>query len=145
MAKHISAFVIGILFSLGLILSGMVNPAKVLGFLDILGDWDASLAFVMGGAVIVNFIGYRIITQRPHPIFESAFAIPTRRDIDMNLVLGSSLFGIGWGLVGLCPGPAITSLGVAPGQTATFVVAMLVGMSVTRLVQAGGVGTQSAS
>ena len=145
MAKHLSAFLIGILFSLGLILSGMVNPAKVLGFLDILGEWDASLAFVMGGAVIVNFVGYRMITQRPHPIFASDFAIPTRRDIDGNLVLGSSLFGIGWGLVGLCPGPAIASLGLAPGQTATFVIAMLVGMSITRLVQAGGFGARSTS
>ena len=145
MARQVSAFFIGLLFSLGLILSGMVDPDKVLGFLDIFGEWDASLAFVMGGAVIVNFIGYRIVAQRPHPLFNSQFAIPTRRDIDGNLIIGSSLFGLGWGLVGLCPGPAIASLGLAPAQTAAFVAAMLVGMSITRLIQAGGFGATTAS
>lgn len=145
MMKHVSAFLIGLLFSLGLVISGMINPAKVLGFLDILGAWDASLAFVMAGAVVVNFIGHRLVTRRPHPLFAGNFAIPTQNDIDFQLVGGATLFGIGWGLVGFCPGPAIASLGAAPEQSIAFVVAMLVGMSVTRLVQAGGLRTPSAS
>ncbi len=145
MAKHLSAFIIGILFSLGLVISGMINPAKVLGFLDVMGDWDASLAFVMAGAVIVNFIGYRVVLKRPHPLFESAFSVPTRSDIDRDLVGGAVLFGIGWGLVGLCPGPAIASLGAAPERTLAFVVAMLIGMSITRILQSGGLRSPSAS
>ena len=143
--KHISVFLIGLLFGLGLVVSGMINPAKVLGFLDVLGDWDASLAFVMGGAVVVNFIGYRMITKRPHPLFESNFTIPTRSDIDTQLIAGSALFGIGWGLVGFCPGPALASLGAAPEQSAAFAIAMLIGMSVTRLIQAGDLKTSSSS
>lgn len=145
MTKHISAFLIGLLFSLGLVISGMINPGKVLGFLDVFGAWDPSLAFVMGGAVIVNFIGLKIVLKRPNPLFEAGFSIPTRNDIDRDLVGGSVLFGIGWGLVGLCPGPAIASLGATPEKTIAFVVAMLVGMITARMVQSGGLSLSSAS
>ncbi len=143
--KHVSVFLIGLLFGLGLVISGMINPAKVLGFLDISGDWDASLAFVMGGAVLVNLIGYRVVTRRSHPLFESSFAIPTRSGIDIQLIAGSALFGMGWGLVGFCPGPALASLGAAPQQSVAFVGAMLIGMLATRSINAGGLRPRSVS
>jgi len=91
----------------------MINPAKVLAFLDIAGDWDPSLAFVMGGALITTLIGYKFILKNPKPLFEKGFQLPTRKDIDAPLIIGASLFGIGWGLVGLCPGPAISGVGIS--------------------------------
>lgn len=127
--RLITTFLAGLLFSAGLIVSGMINPAKVIGFLDLFGQWDASLAFVMAGAVAVNFVGHRLVTRRARPLFASGFAIPTRKDIDRPLIIGASLFGIGWGLVGLCPGPAIAALGAAPSSVSIFVAAMLAGMA----------------
>src|SRR5215204_2606054 len=104
MALIVSAFVSGLLFGLGLIVSQMVNPAKVLGFLDIFGNWDPSLAFVMGGAVLVSAVGHRVARGRGRPVLAPRLEIPTRRDLDARLLGGAALFGVGWGLVGLCPG-----------------------------------------
>ena len=127
-------FVIGLIFGLGLVVSGMSNPDKVLNFLDLAGYWDPSLAFVMGGAVIVAFIGYRIVLQRNAPIFDTKFHVPTRTDVDTRLIVGPALFGIGWGLGGFCPGPALTAIGLGAPGTLIFVPAMLVGMWVARLM-----------
>ena len=127
--RHVIVFFAGLVFSAGLIVSGMINPAKVIGFLDLFGDWDPSLAFVMTGAVAVNFVGHRFVTRRARPFFADGFTIPTRKDIDRELIIGASLFGVGWGLVGLCPGPAIAALGASPASAAVFVSAMLAGMA----------------
>ncbi len=127
--RHVIVFLAGLLFSAGLIVSGMINPAKVIGFLDLFGDWDPSLAFVMAGAVAVNFVGHRFVTRRAQPLFAEGFAIPTPKDVDRELIIGASLFGVGWGLVGLCPGPAIAALGASPASASVFVAAMLAGMA----------------
>ena len=137
MARAISLILIGALFGAGLTLSGMLNPAKVAGFLDLFGVWDPSLAFVMGGGVIANFIGHRIATRRAAPVFGDGFSIPTRTDIDSRLLLGAALFGVGWGLAGLCPGPAIASILLAPGEVALFVLMMLAGLAVGRMLTSG--------
>ena len=137
MARAISLILIGTLFGAGLALSGMLNPAKVAGFLDLFGVWDPSLAFVMGGGVIANFIGHRIVTRRAAPVFGDGFSIPTRTDIDSRLLLGAALFGVGWGLAGLCPGPAIASVLLAPGEVALFVLTMLAGLAVGRMLTSG--------
>jgi uncharacterized protein len=125
---------IGLLFGLGLIISGMVNPAKVLNFLDIAGTWDPSLAFVMGGAVIVTFIGYKLVLKRKQPVFDSVFHLPTKNDIDNRLVTGAAIFGIGWGLAGFCPGPAFTALGTGQSAAIIVVIAMIVGMVAARIL-----------
>ena len=110
-------FVAGIMFGLGLVISGMANPAKVLNFLDVAGTWDPSLAFVMVGAVAVTAIGYRLVLARPKPLLASSFHLPTQRRLDARIFVGPAIFGIGWGLSGFCPGPAVTSLGLAaPGN-----------------------------
>ena len=129
MNSALAAFVAGVIFAIGLAIGGMTQPAKVAGFLDFTGNWDPSLMFVMGGAVMTHAILYRLIRQRPTPLFTATFFVPTRKDIDARLLGGAALFGIGWGLSGFCPGPAITSL--ASGQTPVliFVVAMIVGMT----------------
>jgi uncharacterized membrane protein YedE/YeeE len=137
MIRAISLILTGALFGAGLALSGMLNPAKVAGFLDLFGVWDPSLAFVMGGGVIANFIGHRIVTRRAAPVFGSGFAIPTRSDIDSRLLIGAALFGVGWGLAGLCPGPAIASILMAPGEVALFVLMMLVGLFIGRMLTGG--------
>ena len=129
----LSAFASGLLFGLGLIVSQMVDPAKVLGFLDIFGNWDPSLAFVMGGAVAVSALGYLVAKRRGVPVLASRLEIPTRRDLDPRLISGAALFGIGWGLVGLCPGPALTALTFGPWQVFVFVAAMIAGMALFRL------------
>ena len=126
--RAVGGFLAGLIFGLGLILSGMANPAKVLNFLDIAGSWDASLAFVMGGATITTYLGYRIIWRRPAPMLSDGFALPTRRDIDRPLLTGAALFGIGWGIGGFCPGPAWTALPMAATGTLIFVPAMLLGI-----------------
>lgn len=120
----------GVVFGFGLSLSGMLNPVRVKGFLDIFGAWDPSLAFVLGGAVIVAFAGVQITKRMRHPAFDDSFHVPTNRRIDAPLVIGSALFGLGWGIGGFCPGPAIASLAVGLPQTVLFVIAMLVGMIV---------------
>lgn len=125
---------LGLLFGVGLVVSGMSNPAKVLNFLDLFGTFDPSLAFVMGGAVIVAFIGFRLARTRIRPVLAPAFQVPTRRDIDARLVAGAALFGIGWGLGGFCPGPALTALGLGAPGTLVCVPAMLAGMWGARLL-----------
>jgi uncharacterized membrane protein YedE/YeeE len=130
----VSALAAGLLFGLGLIISGMANPAKVLNFLDVFGTWDASLAFVMGGAIAVTLPGYRILRGRAQPLFAEKFSWPTRTDLDARLIGGAAIFGIGWGLIGFCPGPAITALTVGHFSTLIFVPAMLVGMWMARRV-----------
>ncbi|KMO33316.1 membrane protein [Methylobacterium tarhaniae] len=134
MAKMASAFAVGLLFGLGLLVSGMSDPAKVLAFLDLTGRWDPSLAFVMAGAVAVSAAGTLVARRRGRPLLASRLEIPARRDIDPRLVAGAAIFGLGWGLAGLCPGPALTLLTVAPAQAATFVAAMVAGMLLFRLV-----------
>lgn len=128
MPRVLVALAAGLLFGLGLTISGMINPAKVLGFLDVAGHWDPSLAFVMVGAIAVAAIGFALGQQRPAPICASSFSGPTETRIDIRLVSGAVLFGIGWGLVGYCPGPALASLGFGSWRTLLFVAAMLVGM-----------------
>jgi uncharacterized protein len=132
----LSAFASGLLFGLGLIVSQMVNPAKVLGFLDIFGNWDPSLAFVMGGAVIVSGLGYRIARRRGIPVLAPRLEIPARRDLDPRLIGGAALFGIGWGLVGLFPGPALVGLTFGPVGIFAFVAAMIAGMVLFRALPA---------
>jgi uncharacterized protein len=133
-----SHFIIGLLFGLGLVLAGMSNPAKVLNFLDVMalfqGGWDGSLALVMGGGVITAAFGYRIVLKRAAPVFASSFFLPKNRHIDKQLVIGAAVFGAGWGLVGLCPGPAFTAL--ASGKTGAFVfmAGMLAGMFAARML-----------
>jgi len=134
MSLILSAFVCGLLFGLGLIVSQMVNPAKVLGFLDIVGHWDPSLAFVMGGAVAVSALGTLIARRRGVPVLAPRLEIPTRRDLDARLIGGAALFGIGWGLVGLCPGPALTAIIFGPWQVVAFVSAMVAGMALFQAV-----------
>ncbi len=129
---------IGLLFGAGLAISGMAAPAKVTNFLDLAGQFDPSLAFVMGGAVIVAFIGFRLVLVRARPVFAPSFNLPTSRTIDRRLLLGAGLFGIGWGLAGFCPGPALTSIGLGAPGTFIFVPAMLVGMVAARLLAQGG-------
>lgn len=134
--KHLIVFLAGLLFSSGLIVSGMINPQKVIGFLDLFGSWDPSLAFVMAGAVAVNFFGFRLVTRKPNPLYSEKFDIPSRADLDLELIAGASLFGVGWGLVGLCPGPAVAALSASPSKAAIFVVAMLIGMTLARSFKA---------
>ena len=132
MAKsNISSFICGILFSIGLGISGMTQPQKVIGFLDVFGEWDLSLAFVMGGAVL-SYLILQLWIQRNFsiPVLGGSFQIPSRKDLDRSLIIGALLFGTGWGLGGYCPGPAITSLGSGSVNALLFVVAMGIGMLV---------------
>ena len=130
MARLSASLASGVLFGLGLTVSKMINPAKVLGFLDVAGDWDPSLAFVMLGALIVATPAYLVSRRLRAPLCTTEFAHPAATRIDRRLIVGALLFGIGWGLVGYCPGPAIASIGLGGGRTLLFVVAMLAGMAV---------------
>jgi uncharacterized membrane protein YedE/YeeE len=122
------AFAAGLVFGIGLIVSGMTDPGKVLGFLDVAGAWDPSLAFVMAGAIIVGFFAFRFAGRRGKTFLGGALHVPTRRDFDWRLVTGSVIFGAGWGLAGYCPGPALVSFGSGSGQAAVFVASLLFGM-----------------
>jgi uncharacterized membrane protein YedE/YeeE len=132
-ARVLASIFCGILFGVGLVVSDMVNPARVLAFLDVTGAWDPSLAFVMGGALIPSSVAYAIRRHRTRPTFDTQFNVPTSRTIDGRLVAGAVLFGLGWGLVGLCPGPAIASLATGRSEAILFTLAMLVGMFVYRV------------
>lgn len=132
--RIVTAFVTGLIFGLGLVILGMANPAKVLNFLDFTGSWDPGLAFVMGGAVIVTFLGYRLAWKRSEPLLAGRFELPTRTELDPRLMSGAALFGIGWGLGGYCPGPALTAVSLAAPETLIFVVAMIAGMWLARAV-----------
>ena len=124
----------GILFGAGLTISGMTDPHRVRGFLNLFGRWDPTLAFVMGGAVIVMAIAWRLQRRMGHPLFADKFVLPGRTDLDARLIIGSAMFGVGWGIAGLCPGPAIASLALAPLAVLPFVAAMLAGMALHRLL-----------
>lgn len=128
MGKNIAGLIAGLIFGIGLTIAQMTNPAKVLGFLDILGNWDPSLAFVMGGAMAVTTLGYFLVWKRKAPVFAESFQVPTNTKIDPPLILGAVLFGAGWGLVGLCPGPAIAGLFIGGWPLLVFLAAMLSGM-----------------
>lgn len=132
MIRLLASIAVGGLFGVGLLVSQMTNPAKVLAFLDVTGDWDPSLAFVMGGALFVTVIGYRLVFRRSGPIMAGKFRLPQRTDIDARLVGGAALFGIGWGLVGLCPGPALASVLFGGLSVVLFTVAMVGTMFVAR-------------
>lgn len=124
----------GLLFGAGLTVSGMTDPERVRGFLDIVGNWDPTLAFVMGGAVLVMAIAWRVRSRMIRPVFAEKFSLPDRKDFDGRLIAGSILFGIGWGIAGLCPGPAVASLALSPSNALPFVAAMLAGMLLQRVI-----------
>lgn len=127
------AFLVGFLFALGLGISGMTQPQKVVGFLALGNGWDASLLFVMLAAIPIHALSYRWIKGRPSPLFDSEWHVPTNKQISKNLIIGSVIFGIGWGLSGYCPGPALTSLGAGSIQALYFVIAMIAGMFLYRI------------
>ncbi len=132
-ARLLSALASGLLFGAGLVVSDMINPARVLAFLDVTGNWDPSLAFVMGGALIPSAIAYAIRNRRREPLFDVAFHVPSTRTLDRRLVAGAILFGLGWGLVGLCPGPAIAALTTGRWEAGLFTAAMLAGVVLFRV------------
>ncbi|MCF0265312.1 YeeE/YedE family protein [Acinetobacter guillouiae] len=132
--KNIFAFIFGGLFSVGLMLSGMSNPAKVIGFLDIFGQWDPSLAFVMIGAIVVAFIPFQKAIRNPVTVFNDVIELPKNTQLDTKLVAGAFIFGIGWGIAGICPAPAFTLIGLGHYQALYFIVAMLFGILIHRKV-----------
>jgi uncharacterized membrane protein YedE/YeeE len=135
--RALSSLVVGVIFGLGLVLSGMVNPRRIVGFLDVFGAWDPTLLFVMTGALAVSFAGYRLVFRRGKPLLEEKFNLPTATAIDGRLIGGAALFGIGWGMSGFCPGPGIAALSLGDVQPVLFVAAMLAGMAASRLIPAG--------
>ena len=132
--QAIGALVAGTLFGLGLALSGMMNPAKVIGFLDIFGVWDPTLAFVMGGGLMVSLPGFWLVRRRKAPLLDAGFQLPTKKDIDGRLIAGALLFGAGWGIAGFCPGPAVAALSSGLPQVFLFMAALLAGMFAYRLI-----------
>ncbi|MRG90967.1 DUF6691 family protein [Polyangium spumosum] len=129
-----AALLSGLLFGAGLALSGMTLPAKVIGFLDITGDWDPSLAFVMMGAILVHFFAVRLARRRPEPVLGGGFQLPKKKDLDTRLVVGAAIFGVGWGLAGICPGPGLVNLLAGDLGAVAFVAAMVVGMGAQHLL-----------
>lgn len=132
--KLLYALFAGLVFGVGIAVSGIMDPAKVLNFFDIVGTWDPSLAFVMGGALLVTFVGYRLVWRRETPLFERRFQVPTSTAIDPKLIGGSALFGIGWGIAGFCPGAAIPALGTGRWEVELFLISVAVGFYVRRLL-----------
>ena len=126
--KFAATYASGLVFGLGIMVSGMSNPAKVVNFFDVFGTWDPSLAFVMGGALIVTAIGYRLVFRAKGPVFENKFYVPNNKTLDAKLIGGSLIFGIGWGISGFCPGGAIPALGTGDLSVITFVGSMVAGM-----------------
>jgi len=146
MIQLAAAVISGLVFGLGLAISGMVNPAKIIGFLDIAGDWDPSLAVVLAGATGVTVLTFRYILKRDQPLLDLQFHLPARTDVDFTLIFGAGLFGIGWGIVGFCPGPAYTTLLLGRWETWVFFAAMIGGMASYRfgsLAVAGRTNTRS--
>ncbi len=133
--KRATEFVVGLLFGLGLMLAGMTNPAKVLAFLDLAGAWDPSLALVMGGAILVGLGAFALAKRRQRTFLGGPLTLPTATAIDRRLLVGGALFGVGWGLAGLCPGPALASLGLGDSRVLVFVAAMLGGMAVFEVLE----------
>ncbi len=128
MKNNFAALFVGVIFALGLGISGMTRPEKVIGFLDVFGTWDFSLAFVMAGAITMHAMAYRLIRRRNSPLFSSHFHVPTSRDLTPSLIIGAFVFGVGWALAGYCPGPALASLASLNARPAIFVVSMILGM-----------------
>ncbi|QZH73803.1 MAG: YeeE/YedE family protein [Erythrobacter sp.] len=135
MMRPIVTLVAGTVFGAGLTVGGMTDPARVRGFLDLFGNWDPTLAFVMGGALVVMAIAWRIVPGMARPLFDEGFHVPTSKDLDPKLLGGAALFGIGWGVAGLCPGPGFAALAIEPVSAAIFVVALLAGMALHRLME----------
>jgi uncharacterized membrane protein YedE/YeeE len=140
MMQVLMALIVGLVFGIGLIVSGMTNPAKVQGFLDLGGNWDPSLAFVMGGAILVGLIAFRFAGQRKRSLLGDVMRLPTATGVDRRLVLGGLAFGAGWGLAGYCPGPALASLAVGGAKPLIFTGAMLAGMVVFELLELSAAG-----
>lgn len=138
MIRRLSEFLIGLLFGIGLLVSGMTNPAKVIGFLDIAGSWDPSLMFVMGGAVVIGIFGFRIAKARRESLFGRVISLNDFKSIDARLIVGAAIFGAGWGLSGFCPGPAIASLGTGEWKALLFAFAMAIGMGLQTLYERRG-------
>lgn len=136
--RILSAFAIGLIFGLGIALSGMINPAKVLNFFDLAGTWDPSLAFVMGGALAVAIPGYWIVLRRPAPVMGPRFQLPDTRVIDRRLLLGSATFGVGWGIAGFCPGGALPALGTGRLDVIVFIASLILGLLIARFLQQRG-------
>jgi len=134
MTRLMTALIIGAIFGAGLAIAGMLNPSKVIGFIDIFGDWDPSLAFVMGGGVLVNAFGHCFVMKRKAPVQCAAFSMPTSTNIDKPLVIGSAIFGVGWGLAGLCPGPVVASLFLNGQAMLPFFGLMIAGLLAGRIV-----------
>ena len=133
MKSFLPGLLVGLIFGAGLALSDMVNPARVLAFLDLAGEWDPTLAFVMGGAIVPSAVGYAAVRRMQRPLLAEEFRIPQNRVIEPQLLAGAAIFGLGWGLIGLCPGPAIAGLALGYWQAWLFVAAMLAGMLVHRI------------
>ncbi len=134
MKKNLFALIAGIVFGLGLAISHMISQNKVIGFLDLFGNWDPSLALVMGGAVGVTALLFRFVLRRPNPVFEDRFYIPEKNNIDAPLIIGSALFGIGWGIAGFCPGPAFASLSIGRIEPFLFILALVAGSLAAKYV-----------
>ncbi len=133
----------GVLMGLGLAVSGMINPAKVLNFLDLAGDWDPTLVIVMASALLTTMVGYRLVLRRETPLFAASYSLPGRREIDLRLITGAALFGFGWGLAGFCPGPAIAALTSLRAEPFIFVAAMAVGMVLMKHLTTGQARTKA--
>ena len=133
--KLFATYLIGLIFGVGISLSGMSNPAKVLNFFDIFGTWDPSLIFVMGGALITTFVGYKLVFGRAAPVLGSSFHLPTSQKLDAKLIGGAALFGIGWGIAGFCPGGALPALGTGRWEVFAFVGALVIGIALAKLLQ----------
>lgn len=146
--RNILTLITGMIFGTGIAMSGMANPAKVINFFDIAGSWDPSLVFVMGGAVVVTFIGYRLVLGRERPIYEPQFDIPQNRKLDTKLLAGAGIFGVGWGIAGFCPGGALPVVGTGNVNVLLFMVALIAGMFFARFLMSrsgtGGKATQPA-
>jgi len=138
MREILAGMITGLIFGLGLCLSGMADPAVVLGFLDIAGDWNPALAFVMAAGVVVTFLGYRLLVPKTRPLWASGFSLPSAKAVDAPVLSGAAIFGVGWGLAGYCPGPAVVSLASGRPAVFIFVAAMAAGMIFVRWMRGGG-------
>lgn len=136
MGRLLTSLISGIVFGIGMAVSGMTNTQRVQGFLDVFGAWDPTLAFVMGGGLMVTTIGYRLVLRQPAPRFAVKFSLPTKTAIDKPLILGAAIFGVGWGLVGYCPGPALAGLSYGYAPTLTFIPAMIAGLLIAHRIAA---------
>ncbi len=134
--RYVSSYLIGLIFGVGISISGMANPAKVLNFFDVAGRWDPSLIFVMGGAVVVTSVGYRLVFRRSAPILDAKFQLPTNTRLDARLIGGAAVFGIGWGIAGFCPGGALPALGTGRFEVAAFVAALIAGIFAAKAMMA---------